>query len=82
LAASLLELGRRRLDLDHVRAELGGDLSGVGDDVDRRLALLRQAAAARVAPDDDGEADGLRLLDQLAELHVHLVRASPSPGRS
>ena len=44
---------RRRLDLDDVRAELRGDLRRVGDDVDRRLAFLGDAGAARVGPDDD-----------------------------
>ena len=57
----LLDVSLRRLDLDDVRAELRGDLRGVGADVDRRLALLREAGAARVAPDDDGEALALGL---------------------
>src|SRR5712671_4998024 len=69
----LLDVFGRRLDLDDVRAELGGDLRRIGADVDRGLALLRQAAAARVAPDDDREADRLGRLGQLPQLHVHLV---------
>ena len=43
-----LEMRGRRLDLDDMRAELGGDLCGIGADVDRGLALTRQVAAARV----------------------------------
>jgi len=62
-----------RLHLDEVRAELRRDLRGVGHDVDRRLALLRDARAARVGPDHDREAHGLGFLGELADLLVHLV---------
>jgi hypothetical protein len=42
----LLDVRRRRLDLDDVRAELRRDLRRVGDDVDRRLALLGNCCRA------------------------------------
>ena len=38
----LLDVRGGELHLDDVGAELGGDLRGVGRDVDRRLALLRE----------------------------------------
>ena len=50
----LLEMGRGQLDLDDVRAELSRDLDGIADHVDRGFALLAQAGAARIGPDDDG----------------------------
>src|SRR5208283_5753530 len=41
-----------RLDLDHIRTELARDLGRVGDHVERGLALLAYAGAARVRPED------------------------------
>src|SRR5881628_2085418 len=73
LRRRLLDVRRRRLHLDDVRAQLAGDLRRVGDHVDCRLALLGDARAARVGPDDHGEALALGLVGQLADLAVHLV---------
>src|SRR6185437_2118692 len=53
-----------RLDLDDVRAQERRHMRGIGADVDRRLALLRQAAAARIGPDHHGEAMRLGLAPQ------------------
>src|SRR5262249_4675338 len=69
----LLDVRRRRLHLDDVRAQLAGDLGRVGDDVDRRLTLLRERRAARVRPHHDGEAFRLRLAREVADLLVHRV---------
>src|SRR6185295_4123233 len=63
----------RRLDLDDVRAELGRDLSAVGDDVDAELAVLGDAGAARIGPNDDDEALALGLERDLAKVLVHAV---------
>src|SRR3546814_12685378 len=46
--------------------------SGVGADVDRRVAVLGQIAAARVGPEHDGEADRASLQGDLANLLDHL----------
>src|SRR5690606_5562771 len=67
-----LDVARGRLDLHDVGAELAGDLRGVGDDVDRGLALLGEIAA-RVGPDDGRQADLARLADEVAEVLVHRV---------
>jgi hypothetical protein len=69
----LLDVRGRRLDLDDVGAEQAGAVRGVGDDVERGLAVLRELAAARVRPDHGRQADLARLRDQLADLAVHLV---------
>src|ERR1700751_265299 len=55
MRAAEVEMCSRRLDLDDMRAELRGDLSGIGAHVDRGLALARQVATARVGPDHDGQ---------------------------
>src|SRR2546428_328648 len=73
LRRRLLDVRRRRLHLDDVRAQLAGNLRRVGDHVDRRLAFLGDARASRVGPDDHGEALALGLVGQLADLAVHLV---------
>src|SRR6185503_18025610 len=73
LRGRLLEVRGRRLHLHDVRAELAGDLRRVGDDVDRGLPLLRDPRAARIGPDDDGQALPLRLLGEAADLVEHLV---------
>src|SRR6184192_1449616 len=73
LRRRLLDVRRRRLHLDDVRAQLAGDLRRVGDHVDRRLALLGDARAARVGPDDDRQALALGFLGEGADLTVHLV---------
>jgi hypothetical protein len=65
----------RQLDLDDVRAQQRGDLRGIGGDVDRRLAVLRHALAARVGPDHRGDALGRGLLAHGADLLEHLQRA-------
>src|SRR6266536_5248082 len=56
LGLGLLDVVSRRLDLDDVRTELRGDLRGVGDHVDARLALLADRRAARVGPHHRGQA--------------------------
>src|SRR5438876_5607440 len=61
LGLRLLDVLGGRLDLDDVRAQLGGDLRGVGDHVDGRLALLADRRAARVGPDNRGQAIRLAL---------------------
>src|SRR5207249_3556811 len=93
LGGRLLDVRRRQLHLDDVRAELAGDLRRVGDDVDRGLALLGEPRAARVGPDDDGEALPLGLLAERPDLLVHRVpqgrsgidreadRGAPEPER-
>src|SRR5438046_1493608 len=40
LRRGLLDVRARGLHLDDVRAQLGGDLRRIGDDIDRRLALF------------------------------------------
>ena len=52
LRLGLLDVRRRRLDLDDVRAELRGDLRRVRRHVDRRLAFLGETGAARIGPHD------------------------------
>ena len=78
LRLGLLEMGRRRLHLDDMGAEQGGHMRGIGGDVDGGLALLRDAAA-RIGPDDDGEAAILGLLGELADL-LHLVEGRIGAG--
>ena len=51
----LLEMVCRRLHLD-MRAEQGGHMRGIGGDVERRFARLRQPSAARIGPEHDGKA--------------------------
>ena len=77
-----LDVLGRRLDLDDVGTELAGDLRGIGDDVDSGLALLGDAGAAGVGPDDNRETGVLGLLGEGAQLHVHLVASRRSRGRS
>ena len=48
------EMGGRRFNLDDMGAEKGRHMGGIGDDVDRRLALFGQVAAARIGPDHHG----------------------------
>src|SRR5215470_4502684 len=72
LRRRLLEVRRRQLHLDDVRAELRGDVRGVRRHVNGRLALLREARAARVRPDDDRQPVGLGFLRLGADLLVHL----------
>src|SRR5262249_1927786 len=67
----LLEVRRRQLDLDDVRAELRGDVGGVRRHVDGRFTVLGEAGAARVRPDDDRHAGGLGFLGHRADLLVH-----------
>ena len=62
----------RQLDLDDVRAEQRRHVGAIGGDVERELALLRDVAAARIGPDDRGDADRLRLGRKLADLLDHL----------
>src|ERR1700730_16567764 len=69
----------QRLDLDDVRAELGGYLRGIGADVDRGLALARQVAAARIGPDHDGQPMSLGLAGHLGDV-AHLVMGSVRAG--
>src|SRR5205814_4630447 len=71
LRRGLLEVGRGQLDLDDVRTKLGGDVRGIGGDVRRRLAILAEAGAARIGPDDDGKAARLGFLGDRADLLVH-----------
>src|SRR5262249_26278326 len=52
----LLKMRARQLDLDDVGAELCRDLRRIGDHVERGLALLADARAARVRPYDYREA--------------------------
>src|SRR5207247_4743049 len=73
LGRRLLDVRRGRLHLDDVSTELGGDLGGIGDHIDRRLALLREHRTARVGPDNHREALPLGLQGQVAELLIHLV---------
>jgi hypothetical protein len=68
-----LEVRRRRLHLDDVRAELARDLRGVRAHVDGGLAVLRDAGAARVRPHDDRKTLPLRLFGEITDLPVHLV---------
>src|SRR6185437_544579 len=67
----LLDMRRRQLHLDDVRAELRRDLDGIADNVDSRFAFLAQARSTRIGPDDDREPVALRLLGVSAELSVH-----------
>src|SRR5439155_21523089 len=67
-----------RLELGDMSTELWGELRRIGADIDRRLALARQVAAARIGPDYHREAVRLRLephLGDLFELPVSGVRA-------
>src|SRR6185312_8237038 len=73
LRLGLLDVVLRRLDLDDVRAELRRDLRRVTADVDRGLAVLGDAGAARVGPDDGWKSNRFGLQDELAESFVHLV---------
>ena len=65
-------MGRWGLHFDDVRTEQGGQVRCIGGDVDRRLAILRQVAAARVGPQDDCEAGRFRLRGQFLEFLHHL----------
>ena len=47
-------------------------MSGIGTDIDAGLAGFGEVAAARIGPDNDGEADRLGLFRQLADLLDHL----------
>src|SRR5581483_11940929 len=58
----LLDMRRRQLHLDDVRAELRCDLDGIADNVDSRFAFLAQARSARIRPDDDRKPVALCLL--------------------
>ena len=69
----LLDMIGRRLDLDDVGADQGGDLRRIRGDVDCRLALFRQVAAARIGPHHDHQADRLRLARELANFLDQLV---------
>ena len=60
-----------RLDLDDIGAELRRDLRRVCDHVERGLALLADAGAARVRPDDERQAVGLGFFANRARLLVH-----------
>src|SRR5439155_27183228 len=60
-----------KLHLEDVGAELGGDVGGVGDDVDAGLARLAYAGPARIAPDHYGEAESLGFLRHRPDLLVH-----------
>ena len=71
LASGKLDLSAGKLHFYDIRAELGRDLRGIGDDVDRCLSVLGEAAAARIGPDHDGKARGLRLGRKLAKLLIH-----------
>src|SRR5207253_1757120 len=73
LGRRLLDVRRRQLHLDDVRAQLAGDLRRVGDDVDRGLALLGEPGAARVRPHHHREPLLLGLLAERADLLVHRV---------
>ena len=41
LSFRLLDVGGGQLDLDDMRAELGGDMRGVGDHINRRFSFFR-----------------------------------------
>src|ERR1700689_2405154 len=60
-----------RLDLDDVGAELRCDLRRVRDHVERGLALLADAGAARGRPDDQRQTVRLGLFTNRARLLVH-----------
>src|SRR5271157_5373695 len=55
LGVGKLDLSGRKLHFDDIRAELSGDLGGIGNHVDCRLSLPGEIAAARIGPDHDGE---------------------------
>src|SRR5690625_851003 len=67
----LFDVVGRRLHLDDVRAEQRGHVSRISGHVDRRFALLREVAAPWIGPDDDGEAQGFRLLCHLPDFFNH-----------
>ena len=69
----LLDPRRGELDLDDMRAELGGDVRGVGHHVHRGLPVLAQPRAPGIRPDHDREPRPLGLLGDLPELLVHLA---------
>ena len=74
LGLGLLDVVLRRLDLDDVRAELAGDLRRVGDDVDRRLALLARCPRRADTPRRPSEGrTSFASSDELAEFFVHRV---------
>ena len=75
----LLDMRGRQLHLDDVRAEQCRHVRGIGADVERQFAVLRQLAAARIAPDDGGDADRLRLFGQFADL-LHLLEDAVRAG--
>src|SRR3546814_20846840 len=52
LRCLLLDMVGRQLHLDDVRADQRGDVRSISADIQRKLALLRQIAAARIGPDD------------------------------
>ena len=56
-----------------MRAELGGDVRGVGHHVHRGLPLLAQPRAPGIRPDHDREPRPLGLFGDLPELLIHLA---------
>ncbi len=68
-----LEKLGRQLDLDDVRAEERRHVRGIGADVDRRLALPRQRAAARIGPDHHRQPVRLGLATDLGDFLHHVV---------
>ncbi|EAU63618.1 hypothetical protein STIAU_6444 [Stigmatella aurantiaca DW4/3-1] len=78
LGLGLLDEVRGGLHLDDVGAELGADVRGVGNHVNARLALLGDGAA-RVGPEHGGQAVGLGLGDDVAQVLVLLI-ARPGAG--
>jgi hypothetical protein len=79
LGGALVHQRGGRLHLDDVRAQLGGDLRGVGHHVHGGLGLGGEVGAARVAPQHGGQAGGARLTDEVAQVAVLLV-AQALPG--
>src|SRR6185437_580477 len=67
----LLDMRRRQLHLDDVRAELSRDLDGIADHIDPGFAFLAQARSAWIGPDDDREPVALCFLGVSAELSIH-----------
>ena len=48
LGRGLFEEFRRELHLDHLRAELRGDLGGVGHDINRGFPVFAELVTARI----------------------------------